>query len=94
MGPGSTGSESRIPTGTATFLFTDLVGSTSSWDRQPSEMEASLRRHDEIVRREVFDGRAGAGQFGREGDFDLEAVVFGATREARSSLSGVTNFVL
>ena len=39
-----------LPTGTVTFLFTDLVGSTRLWDRFRDEMEAALARHDEIVR--------------------------------------------
>ncbi len=38
-----------LPTGTVTFLFTDVVGSTRLWDRQRDAMAASLRRHDEIV---------------------------------------------
>jgi predicted ATPase/class 3 adenylate cyclase len=38
------------PTGTVTFLFTDVEGSTRLWDVSPAEMPGSLRRHDEILR--------------------------------------------
>jgi predicted ATPase/class 3 adenylate cyclase len=46
-------SAARVPSGTVTFLFTDLEGSSSSWDREPTSMDASLKIHDEIVRRTV-----------------------------------------
>ncbi len=48
-----------LPSGTVTFLFTDIEGSTSRWDRAPSPMIDALQRHDEILRRavEAFGGR-------------------------------------
>ena len=39
-----------LPTGTVTFLFTDIEGSTQRWERHPREMPGALRCHDEIVR--------------------------------------------
>lgn len=38
-----------LPTGTVTFLFTDLEGSTSLWERYPDAMRTALARHDELV---------------------------------------------
>ncbi len=38
------------PTGTVTFLFTDLVGSTRLWEDEPEAMRRALARHDEILR--------------------------------------------
>jgi class 3 adenylate cyclase/tRNA A-37 threonylcarbamoyl transferase component Bud32 len=38
------------PTGTVTFLFTDIEGSTFMWERNPAQMAAALVRHDEILR--------------------------------------------
>src|SRR5215207_6071760 len=37
-------------TGTITFLFTDVEGSTSLWERNPKAMPEALVRHDEIMR--------------------------------------------
>ncbi len=37
------------PTGTLTFLFTDIERSTKLWENDPEAMRASLARHDEIV---------------------------------------------
>jgi class 3 adenylate cyclase len=39
------------PTGTLTFLFTDIEGSTRLWERHPQAMQRVLSRHDEILRR-------------------------------------------
>ena len=39
-----------IPSGTVTFLFTDIEGSTRLWEAHTAEMEAALERHDEIMR--------------------------------------------
>jgi class 3 adenylate cyclase len=38
------------PTGTLTFLFTDIEGSTKLWERNPEVMQTALARHDEILR--------------------------------------------
>ena len=40
----------HLPVGTVTFLFTDIVGSTSLWETQREAMRVSLTRHDELVR--------------------------------------------
>src|ERR671916_1121614 len=39
-----------LPTGTVTFLFTDIESSTKMWERDPSAMRSALTRHDGIVR--------------------------------------------
>jgi predicted ATPase/class 3 adenylate cyclase len=44
---------SELPTGTVTFLFTDLEGSTRLWQEHPDAMRAALARHDEILRNAV-----------------------------------------
>ena len=39
----------ELPSGTVTFLFTDLEGSTGLWEAHPDAMRAALARHDELV---------------------------------------------
>jgi len=41
------------PVGTMTFLFTDVEGSTRAWEAHPTETQTALKRHDEIVAREI-----------------------------------------
>ena len=48
-----------LPTGTVTFLFTDLEGSTALWERHPNAMRVALAAHDELLR-EVVDSHGGA----------------------------------
>jgi predicted ATPase/class 3 adenylate cyclase len=38
------------PTGTVTFLFTDIEGSTRLWEAEPEAMHVALAAHDAIVR--------------------------------------------
>jgi predicted ATPase/class 3 adenylate cyclase len=40
----------ELPSGTVTFLFTDVEGSTRLWEEYPDAMRAALARHDEVVR--------------------------------------------
>ena len=40
----------NLPSGTVTFLFTDIEGSTRLWQEQPEAMAAAHARHDEILR--------------------------------------------
>ena len=45
-----TGQSERLrPSGTVSFLFTDIEGSTNLWERAPQAMRASLMRHDALV---------------------------------------------
>jgi class 3 adenylate cyclase len=46
---------SSPPTGTVTFLFTDIEGSTKLWERSPQAMQRALARHDEILREAIED---------------------------------------
>ena len=47
----------ELPSGTVTFLFTDLEGSTRLWEEHPDAMQRALARHDEILRDAVADHR-------------------------------------
>jgi class 3 adenylate cyclase len=43
------------PSGTVTFLFTDIEGSTRLWQQDEQSMRTALSRHDEILRKAVAD---------------------------------------
>jgi predicted ATPase/class 3 adenylate cyclase len=46
------------PSGTVTFLFTDVEGSTGLWEASPDAMRVALERHDSIIR-SAIDGHDG-----------------------------------
>src|SRR3954467_4650593 len=39
----------QLPSGTVTFLFTDIEGSTRLWERDPAAMRAAVARHDALL---------------------------------------------
>ncbi len=41
------------PTGTVTFLFTDIEGSTKLWERHPTAMQSALKRHDDLLQHAI-----------------------------------------
>jgi predicted ATPase/class 3 adenylate cyclase len=47
----------KLPTGTVTFLFTDLEGSTRLWEEHPEAMKGALARHDALLRAAVGSHR-------------------------------------
>ena len=45
----------ELPSGTVTFLFTDIEGSTRLWEEHPEAMKVALARHDAILRDAVAE---------------------------------------
>jgi predicted ATPase/class 3 adenylate cyclase len=58
--------EGIAPTGTVSFLLTDIESSTRLWEDYPAQMAAALARHDEIVRSAITERRGYV--FGTSGD--------------------------
>ena len=54
------------PSGTVTFLLTDLEGSTRMWERDPEAMKAAMVRHDELLEKTIAAHRGYV--FARMGD--------------------------
>ncbi len=73
-----------LPSGTVTFLFTDIEGSTQLWERHPVAMQAALARHDALLRQTV---EANHGTIIKTTGDELHAV-FAAADAARAVLSG------
>jgi len=61
----------RAPSGTVTFLFTDIEGSTRWWQDRPIEMRSWLAEHDAHVRSAIESG--GGHVFKHSGDGVLAA---------------------
>src|SRR5215212_9390864 len=48
----------ELPSGTVTFLLTDVEGSTALWEQAPEAMRAALARHDALFEAAI-QGRGG-----------------------------------
>ena len=48
---------SKPPSGTLTFLFTDIECSTQLWQKLPDRMKINMARHDEILREAIESNR-------------------------------------
>src|SRR5262245_55795427 len=80
------GSE-RLPSGTLTFLFTDVEGSSRAWLRNPQTMGAALVRHDELIEQLVAEH---AGQVVRpRGEGDSRFAVFLRASDAVVAASAI-----
>jgi len=63
MGPPTAGADTGVadivvPTGTVTFLFTDIEGSTKRWETHGDHMRAAVESHDALLRG-IFEGHHG-----------------------------------
>lgn len=66
--PSAPAGSAPLPSGTATFLLTDIEGSTRRWDRNPSAMRSAMAIHDEVLGRVINDHAGVQVESGREGD--------------------------
>src|SRR5271154_4566361 len=83
--------EPARPTGTVTFLFSDIEGSTVRWERDRERMTVALARHDALMQRaiEAHDGYV----FKTIGDafcsaFASAAAALAAALDAQRALAG------
>lgn len=49
----ATGNTPKLPTGTITFLFTDIEASTQRWEQHPTLMRTNLSQHDVLLRQVI-----------------------------------------
>src|SRR5215510_5563480 len=72
------------PSGTVTFLLTDLEGSTRMWEQDPAAMKTAMVRHDELLEKTISAHRGQV--FSRMGDG--MAAAFATARDAVSAAAG------
>ena len=76
-----------LPTGRVTYLFTDVVGSTSLWEESTDAMALAMARHDTLVERAVTECR---GHLVRpRGEGDSRFAVFPAAANALTAAARV-----
>jgi predicted ATPase/class 3 adenylate cyclase len=62
-----------LPSGTITFMLTDVEGSTRRWDRNPKAMKEAMAAHDEILGPLIATHQGLQVESGREGDSVMAA---------------------
>src|SRR3954451_6882373 len=83
--PGGFG-QTDPPTGTVTFLLTDIEGSTRLWETVPDAMEEALQRHDRLLS-SVLEGHGGVVVPSR-GEGDSFFACFGSAVSAVEAAGG------
>ena len=43
----------NLPSGTVTFLFTDIEKSTALWDKYPEAMKSALMKQDSVLKEAI-----------------------------------------
>src|SRR5688572_21794958 len=76
-----------LPSGTVTFLFTDIEGSTRRWESDPDGMRAALARHDALLTATI--ARHGGVVVKARGEGDSFFAVFDRATDATSAACSV-----
>jgi class 3 adenylate cyclase len=76
-----------LPTGTVTFLLTDVEGSSRLWEAHPEAMRAALARHDALV--EALTERHGGCVVRPRGEGDSRFAVFARATDALAAALAV-----
>src|SRR5215212_9166938 len=74
------GTDRSLPTGTITFLLTDIEGSTALWELAPDSMRAALSRHDVLIEAAVRE--PGGVHIRPRGEGDSRFAVFASAIDA------------
>lgn len=80
---------SGLPTGTVTFLFTDIEGSTRLWEEHPGAMKPMLAKHDSILKEAVESNN---GQIVKTTGDGIHAVFATAVESVNAALDAQREF--
>ena len=83
---------SELPSGTITFLLTDVEGSTRLWEQHPDEMREALARHDALIDEAVASHRGHVVRPRGEGDSRFAVFPFATDAVVASPLPGTTAY--
>src|SRR5215210_6754212 len=70
----------ELPSGTVTFLLTDVEGSTALWEDAPEAMRIALARHDELF--EAAIAQHDGAHIRPRGEGDSRLAVFASASDA------------
>jgi predicted ATPase/class 3 adenylate cyclase/DNA-binding XRE family transcriptional regulator len=81
-----------LPTGTLTFLLTDIDGSTGLWEHHPDAMQAAVAQHDALI--EEVLSRHGGRQVKERGEGDSIFAVFTSPSSALAAVCALQQALL
>src|SRR5438105_13904451 len=76
-----------LPSGTVTFLFTDIEGSTRLWEQHPETMRLALARHQTLVTAQIE--QHGGAVVKSRGEGDSVFAVFARAADAAAAACGL-----
>jgi predicted ATPase/class 3 adenylate cyclase len=79
--------QTELPSGTVTFLFTDIEKSTVLWERDPERMGAAMERHDTLIE-SIVTGNSGVVVRPR-GEGDSRFAVFQRASDAVTAAAAI-----
>ncbi len=82
----------KLPTGTVTFLFTDIEGSTRLWEREPDAARQALSVHDHLIESAVE--RSGGLLVRPRGEGDSRFAVFSGAANAVSAAGEIQRLLI
>jgi predicted ATPase/class 3 adenylate cyclase/DNA-binding CsgD family transcriptional regulator len=85
------GSGPALPRGTVTFVLTDVVGSTASWERASEAMAAAIARHYELIDAVVMEH--GGARPAEQGEGDSTVSVFAQPADALAAAVAIQQAV-
>ena len=80
---------SSLPSGTVTFLFTDIENSTPMWEKYPEAMKSALAKHDSILKEAI---ESNSGQIIKTTGDGVHAVFSTAIDAVKASLDAQREF--
>ncbi|HNK62692.1 MAG TPA: adenylate/guanylate cyclase domain-containing protein, partial [Anaerolineales bacterium] len=80
---------SGLHSGTVTFLFTDIEGSTRLWEEHPEAMKTALAKHDSVLRESIESSH---GQIIKTTGDGVHAVFETAIDSIRASIAAQSGF--
>src|SRR5215210_3519616 len=85
-------SMAELPSGTVTFLLTDVEGSTTLWEQAPEEMRTALARHDALFEHAIREH--GGAHIRPRGEGDSRFAVFAEAERAVAAALAVQRLLL
>jgi predicted ATPase/class 3 adenylate cyclase len=82
----------ELPSGTVTFLLTDVEGSTALWERAPEAMRSALARHDDLFEHAIREH--GGAHIRPRGEGDSRFAVFAEAERAVAAALAVQRLLL